>query len=324
MKAIVVRAPASAEDMRWSETSAPSAGPGEVLVEIKASGVNNADVLQRQGAYPVPSHDSPLLGLECAGVVRALGEGVTEWSVGDEVCALLNGGGYAEAVAVPATQVLPKPAALTFEESAALPEAACTVVSNIGMTSPLRSGETFLVHGGTSGIGSFALQWAKAIGARVLTTAGTPEKVARALDLGADVAVNYREEDFVAAVLDATAGHGADVILDVVGAAYLDRNIHCLAQDGRIVMIGGDVSPARLDIAALMARRGSVSATTLRARGHAQKARIVSTVRAEVWPLVERGAVRPVIDTVLPIAQASRAHRILEEGRAVGKVILAV
>ncbi|MFH9089175.1 NAD(P)H-quinone oxidoreductase [Streptomyces sp. NPDC017673] len=324
MKAIIVEAPGFAGAMRWAETDVPVPGPGEVLVEVRASGVNNADILQRQGAYPVPSHDSPLLGLECSGIVRALGEGVTDWAVGDEVCALLNGGGYAEAVAVSAAQVLPKPAGLTFEEAAALPEAACTVVSNIGMGARLRSGDTFLVHGGTSGIGTFAIQWARALGARVLTTAGTPEKVARAAGLGADVAINYRQDDFVTGVLAATRGHGADVILDIVGAPYLDRNIRCLADDGRIVMIGGDVSPARLDIAALMARRGSVSATTLRARGHEQKANIVRAVRAEVWPMVERGLVRPVVDSVVPITDATRAHRILEEGRAVGKVVMTV
>ncbi|WP_093788432.1 NAD(P)H-quinone oxidoreductase [Actinacidiphila guanduensis] len=324
MKAIVVPSPGPAEVMHWTSVDTPAPGPGELLVDVRASGVNNADILQRQGAYPVPTGDSPLLGLECAGVVRALGEGVDGWAVGDEVCALLNGGGYAEQVAVPAAQVLPKPATLTFEEAAALPEAACTVVSNVGMGAGLRAGETFLVHGGTSGIGTFAIQWAKAIGAGVLTTAGTHRKTDRARDLGADEAINYRQEDFVAAVLAATGGRGADVILDVVGAPYLDRNVHCLAPDGRLVIIGGSVSPASLDLAALMTRRGSVSATTLRARGSEQKARIVSTVRDEVWPLVEQGLIRPVIDTVVPVTEASRAHRVLEEGQAVGKVVLVI
>lgn len=324
MKAVVVRTPGPPDVLEWVTVEAPQPGPGEVVVEVRASGVNNADLLQRQGMYPVPADDSPLLGLECSGSISAVGEGVDDWAVGDEVCALLNGGGYAQAVAVPAAQVLPKPANLSFEEAASLPEAACTVYSNIAMLARLKPGETFLVHGGTSGIGSLAIQWAKARGARVLVTAGTPHKVARSVELGADVAINYREEDFATAVWEGTHGHGADVILDIVGAPYLTRNIRALAPDGRLVIIGGGVSPTPLGIGELMAKRGSVAATTLRSRSHRQKAEIVDAVRVNLWPMVADGRVRPVVDSVVPMDSAARAHQLLADGKVVGKVVLTV
>ncbi|MGW6487633.1 NAD(P)H-quinone oxidoreductase [Streptomyces sp. NPDC055056] len=322
MQAVLVPSPGTVDAMKWTLTNTPEPGTDEVQIEVRATGVNNADILQRQGLYPVPTDDSPLLGLECAGVVSAVGAGVTQWHVGDQVCALLNGGGYAEWVVVPAAQVLPMPDSLTYVEAAALPEAACTVFSNIGMLAQLSPGETFLVHGGTSGIGTLAIQWAKALGARVLTTAGTPQKVARAIQIGADTAINYRSEDFPCKVMDVTDGRGADVILDLVGAPYLDRNIHCLALDGRLVMIGCDVTAATLDIGALMRKRGSVSATTLRARSKDQKARIVEAVRKEMWPMVADGRIRPVVETSVPMERVAEAHTILEEGKAVGKVVL--
>ncbi|GGS32135.1 NAD(P)H quinone oxidoreductase [Streptomyces humidus] len=322
MKAVVVRYPGPPDVLKWADVDAPRPGPGEVVIEVGASGVNNADLLQRQGLYPVPPDDSPLLGLECSGTISALGSEVDGWAVGDEVCALLNGGGYAQAVAVPSTQLLAKPAELSFEEAASLPEAACTVYANIGMLARLQPGETFLVHGGTSGIGSLAVQWAKALGAHVLTTAGTPHKVAQAASLGADAAINYREEDFAVAVREATDGRGADVILDMVGAPYLARNVRSLARDGRIVMIGGDMSSTVLGIGELMAKRGSVAATTLRSRSRSQKAEIVDAVRKHLWPMVADGRIRPVVGHIVPMDEASRAHQLLAEGNVVGKVVM--
>ncbi|TQJ56903.1 putative PIG3 family NAD(P)H quinone oxidoreductase [Streptomyces sp. SLBN-115] len=324
MKAVVARYPGPPDVLEWADVDAPRPGPGEVVIDIRASGVNNADLLERQGLYPVPPDHSPVLGLECSGTISALGSEVDGWAVGDEVCALLNGGGYAQAVAVPSTQLLAKPAKLSFEEAASLPEAACTVYANIGMLARLRPGETFLVHGGTSGIGSLAVQWAKALGAYVLATAGTPHKVARAASLGADVAINHREEDFTIAVCEATNGRGADVILDMVGAPYLARNIRALARDGRIVMIGGDVSSTVLGIGELMAKRGSVAATTLRSRSRSQKAEIVDAVRTKLWPMVADGRIRPVVGHIVPMDEASRAHQLLAEGNVVGKVVMTV
>ncbi len=294
----------------------------DVVVDVRAAGVNNADLLQREGAYPVPAGASQVLGLECSGVISRVGSEVTDWSVGDPVCALLSGGGYAEQVVVPAAQLLPKPGSCTFVEAAALPEAACTVYANLAMKAALGSGMTLLVHGGTSGIGSFAIQWAKAIGARVITTAGTSAKVERVRELGADVAINYREENFLEATLEATEGRGVDVILDIVGAPYLDRNTRCLAPDGHLVIIGGDLSPGALDLASLFTRRASMSATTLRSRPARQKAEIVAAVRSHVLPLVEQGRIRPLVDTVLPMDRAAEAHRLLSEGRVMGKVVL--
>ncbi|GAA1689664.1 NAD(P)H-quinone oxidoreductase [Nonomuraea maheshkhaliensis] len=324
MKAVVVRTPGTPDVLEWVTVEAPRPGPGELVIDVRATGVNKADLLQRQGMYPVPADDSPLLGLECSGSISAVGVGVAGWAVGDEVCALLNGGGYAQSVSVPAGQVLPKPANLSFVQAASLPEAACTVYSNIAMLARLKPGETFLVHGATSGIGSFASQWAKASGARVLATAGTPHKVARSAEFGADVTINYREEDFATEVWKATQGHGADVILDIVGGPYLARNVRALAAGGRLVMIGGDVSPTALDIGELMAKRGSVAATTLRSRSHRQKAEIVAAVRANVWPMVADGRIRPIVDTVLPMHDAAQAHQLLADGKVVGKVVLTV
>jgi putative PIG3 family NAD(P)H quinone oxidoreductase len=295
-----------------------------VLVDVTASAVNRADLMQRQGFYPPPPGSPPYPGLECSGRIAALGDGVTGWQVGDEVCALLSGGGYATRVAVPAGQVLPKPAPVSLLDAAGLPEVACTVWSNVGQLAHLGKGETFLVHGGGSGIGTHAIQVAKALGATVLCTAGTPEKLARCRELGADVTINYRTEDFVDRVRDETAD-GVDVILDLMGAKYLARNIEALAANGRLAIIGlQGGATAEIDLSVLTRKRAQVIGTVLRARPAAEKAAIVAAVRERVWPLVESGAVRPVVDRVLPMRDAAEAHRVVEAGVIIGKVLLAV
>lgn len=301
----------------------PVPGEGEVLVEVAATAVNRADLLQRQGFYDPPPGSSPYPGLECSGRIAALGPGVSGWGVGDEVCALLSGGGYAERVAVPVGQLLPVPQGLSLEQAAALPEVAATVWSNVFMVAHLRPAETVLLHGGGSGIGTMAIQLAKAVGARVVVTAGSSEKLARCAELGADVLVNYREQDFVAAVREATGGAGADVVLDIMGAKYLQRNVDALAVNGRLVIIGlqGGVK-AELDLGTLLRKRAAVAATNLRGRPLAEKAAIVAAVREHVWPLVEAGVVKPVVDRVLPLAEAATAHRVVEAGEQVGKVVL--
>ena len=279
--------------------------------------------MQRQGFYPPPPGAPPYPGLECSGTVAALGDGVTGWQVGEQVCALLSGGGYAEQVAVPAGQLLPVPKSSTLVEAAALPETACTVYSNVFLTAGLVAGETLLVHGGGSGIGTMAIQLAKHAGARVAVTAGSREKLDVCRDLGADITINYREEDFVDSLMAATNGHGADVILDIVGAAYLARNIAALAPDGRIANIGMQQGRrAELDFGALMAKRGAISSTSLRARPKEQKASIVAAVTEHVWPVVGAGLIRPVIDTELPMQQAAQAHRIMADSAHTGKILL--
>ncbi|TGD89415.1 NAD(P)H-quinone oxidoreductase [Mycolicibacterium sp. CH28] len=294
----------------------------EVVIAVEAAGVNNADLLQRRGVYPVPPGAPRPLGLECAGSITAVGSTVTGWSVGEQVCALVDGGGYADEVAVPATQLMRIPDRLNVIEAAAFPEVACTVYSNLAMIAGLKSGETVLIHGAGGGIGTFAIQWANAIGARVITTAGSDAKVQAGIGLGAAVGINYRQEDFVDATLKATDQRGVDAILDVVGADYLARNVECLAPDGHLVIIGGSVAPALLDIGALMSKRASVSATMLRARPAEQKAAIVNGVTREVLPLFASGAIRVVIDTVVPLHEAARAHELLESKQTVGKIIL--
>ncbi|MEU9337767.1 NAD(P)H-quinone oxidoreductase [Streptomyces sp. NPDC048290] len=323
MHAITISEPGGPEALVWGEVSDPVPGEGEVLVDVVASAVNRADILQRQGFYNPPPGASPHPGLECSGRISALGPGVSGWAVGDEVCALLAGGGYAGKVAVPAGQLLPVPAGVSLVHAAALPEVACTVWSNVFQGAQLRPGETLLVHGGSSGIGTMAIQLAKAVGARVAVTAGTQEKLDRCAGLGADILVNYREQDFVAEVGKATDGAGADVILDNMGAKYLDRNIQTLALNGRLAIIGlqGGVK-AELNIAALLAKRATISAASLRARPPAEKAAIVTAVREHVWPLVEGGRVQPVIDRELPMSDAPAAHRLVEESTHVGKVLL--
>ncbi|MEU6271278.1 NAD(P)H-quinone oxidoreductase [Streptomyces populi] len=323
MYAITIPEPGGPEALVWDEVPDPVPAEGEVLVEVVASAVNRADLLQRQGLYNPPPGTSPYPGLECSGRVAAVGPGVVGWSVGDEVCALLPGGGYAQKVAVPTGQLLPVPTGVDLRSAAALPEVTCTVWSNVFMVAHLRPGETLLVHGGSSGIGTMAIQLAKAVGAKVAVTAGTREKLDFCAELGADVLINYREQDFVEEIERATGGAGADVILDNMGAKYLDRNVRALAVNGRLAIIGmqGGIK-AELNIATLLNKRAAVSATSLRARPLSEKAAIVAAVREHVWPLLDAGHVRPVVDRELPMSDAAGAHRVLEESSHIGKVLL--
>jgi putative PIG3 family NAD(P)H quinone oxidoreductase len=326
MRAVTVTESGGPEVLTWAEVPDPVCGPGEVLVDVAATAVNRADLLQRQGFYPPPKGASEILGLECSGVISEVGEGVTGWSVGDEVCALLAGGGYAERVAVPAGQLLPRPSGVELATAAALPEVTCTVWSNVFLLAGLRRGESFLVHGGSSGIGTMAIQLAARAGARVLTTAGTAAKLDVCRELGADVGINYRDEDFVETVREATDGRGVDVVLDNMGGKYLARNVDALAVGGRLVIIGMQGgTKAELDIAKLLGKRASVHATTLRSRpptGRGGKAEIVAAVRHDVWPDVERGVVRPIVDRRLPMSRAAEAHRTVEASEHIGKVLL--
>ncbi|MFE0727450.1 NAD(P)H-quinone oxidoreductase [Streptomyces antibioticus] len=323
MHAITIPEPGGPEALVWDEVPDPVAGAGEVLVQVAAGAVNRADILQRQGLYDPPPGASPYPGLECSGRIAALGPGVSGWSVGDEVCALLSGGGYAEKVAVPVGQLLPVPEGVDLVRAAALPEVTCTVWSNAFMVAHLRPGETLLVHGGSSGIGTMAIQLGKAVGARVAVTAGTKEKLDRCAELGADILINYREQDFVAELKAATDGAGADVILDNMGASYLDRNVRALAVNGRLAIIGmqGGVK-GELNIGALLGKRAAISATSLRARPQDEKTAIVAAVREHVWPLIDAGRVRPVVDREIPLPDAATAHRVVEESGHVGKVLL--
>lgn len=301
----------------------PVPGAGEVLIEVAAAGVNNADLQQVAGNYPPPPGASEVLGLEVSGTVRALGADVEGFAVGDRVCALLSGGGYATLVVAPVTQVLPVPDGLDLVEAAGLPEAACTVYSNVGMIGGLRAGQTLLVHGGTGGMGSHAVLWGKALGATVIATSGGERKVRAAKELGADLVIDHRSEDFVARALEFTEGKGVDVVLDVVGPDYLARNLEVLASNGHVAVIAsGSGRTGELDFGAMMRKRATISATTLRARPLAEKAAIVAAVREHVWPLVAAGRVRPVIDAVLPLAEAAEAHRRVRDGEVVGKVLL--
>ncbi|MCM1965656.1 MULTISPECIES: NAD(P)H-quinone oxidoreductase [unclassified Streptomyces] len=323
MHAITIEQPGGPEALVWADAPDPVAGDGEVLVEVAASAVNRADVLQRQGFYNPPPGASPHPGLECSGRISAIGAGVSGWSVGDEVCALLSGGGYAQRVAVPAGQLLPVPAGVDLVTAAALPEVVSTVWSNVFMVAGLRPGETLLVHGGSSGIGTMAIQLAKAVGARVAVTAGGKEKLARCAELGADILIDYREQDFVEEIRAATDGAGADVILDIMGAKYLTRNVDALAVNGRLAIIGlqGGVK-AELNLAALLAKRAAITATTLRARPLEEKAAIVAAVREHVWPLIAAGRIHPVVHATYPMSEAPEAHRVLEASTHVGKLLL--
>ncbi|KUN81524.1 NAD(P)H-quinone oxidoreductase [Streptomyces griseoruber] len=325
MHAITIPEPGGPEALVWDEVPDPVPAEGEVLVEVVAGAVNRADILQRQGFYDPPPGASPYPGLECSGRIAAIGPGVSGWTVGDEVCALLSGGGYAEKVAVPAGQLLPVPEGVDLRQAAALPEVTCTVWSNVFMVAQLRPGETLLVHGGSSGIGTMAIQLAKAVGAKVAVTAGTKEKLERCAELGADILIDYREQDFVAELKAATGGAGADVILDNMGAKYLDRNVQSLAVNGRLAIIGmqGGIK-GELNIAALLNKRAAISATSLRARPLAEKTAIVAAVREHVWPLLAAGHVRPVVDREIPMSDAAAAHRVVEESGHVGKVLLVV
>ncbi|MFH9981504.1 NAD(P)H-quinone oxidoreductase [Streptomyces sp. NPDC017179] len=323
MHAITIPEPGGPEALVWDEVPDPVPGEGEVLVEVAASAVNRADVLQRQGSYNPPPGASPYPGLECSGRIAALGPGVSGWAVGDEVCALLSGGGYAEKVAVPAGQLLPVPDGVGLLQAAALPEVVCTVWSNVFMVAQLRPGETLLVHGGSSGIGTMAIQLARAVDAKVAVTAGTEAKLERCAELGAEILINYREQDFVEEIRRATDGDGADVILDNMGAKYLDRNVQALAVNGRLAIIGlQGGTKGELNLGILLSKRAAISATSLRARPLGEKAAIVAAVREHVWPLFTDGHVRPVIDRELPMSDAAAAHRILEESGHIGKLLL--
>ncbi|MCX4448133.1 NAD(P)H-quinone oxidoreductase [Streptomyces sp. NPDC058369] len=323
MHAITIPEPGGPEALVWAEVPDPVPGEGEVLVDVVSSAVNRADVLQRQGFYNPPPGASPYPGLECAGRISALGPGVTGWAVGDEVCALLAGGGYAEKVAVPSGQLLPVPEGLDLTLAAALPEVTATVWSNVFMVAHLRPAETLLVHGGSSGIGTMAIQLAKAVGARVAVTAGSPEKLARCAELGADILIDYREQDFVEEIRETTAGAGADVILDLMGAKYLDRNVQALAVNGRLAIIGlQGGAKGELNLGMLLNKRAAVTATSLRGRPLAEKAAIVAAVREHVWPLIAEGVVKPVVDRTVPMQDAAEGHRVMESSTHIGKVLL--
>jgi putative PIG3 family NAD(P)H quinone oxidoreductase len=325
VRAVTIREPGGPEVLEPAQVPDPSPGAGEVLVRVAAAGVNRADVMQRLGHYPPPPGAPAWPGLEVSGTVEALGEGVGDWSVGEQVCALLAGGGYAELVAVPAGQLLPVPAGVGLVEAAALPEVTCTVWSNVFMAAGLQRGETLLVHGGSSGIGTMAVQLAHALGARVAVTAGSPEKLARCAELGADVLVDYREDDFVERVREATDGRGADVVLDNMGAKYLARNVDVLATGGRLVVIGlQGGTRGELDLGLMLRKRVAVMATSLRARPAAEKATIVRQVRELVWPLLADGTVRPVVHATFPLDDAAAAHAVMEESSHVGKLLLVV
>ena len=300
-----------------------TAGPGEVLIEVAAAGVNRADLLQRTGNYPVPPGASPYPGMECSGRIAALGEGVVGWTVGQEVCALLTGGGYAELVAVPAGQLMPVPAGVPLVDAAALPEVTCTVWSMVFDRGRLEPGEVFLMHGGASGIGTMAIQLAHRHGARVFVTVGSTRKADFCRELGAELAINYHDEDFGAAVR--AHSHGADVILDIMGASYLARNVAALARDGRLVVLGlqGGVK-AEVNLGEIMTRRLTVTGATLRARTDEEKAGIVSSTVAFAWPAIASGEVRPVIDRVLRLDDAAEAHRLVDASEHIGKVLLQV
>lgn len=325
MRAITIPTPGDADALVPDEVATPECGEREVLIEVVAAGVNRADIAQRQGNYPPPEGASMLPGLEVSGIVRALGDRVSAWSTGDEVCALLAGGGYAEAVAVPAGQILPIPAGVSVRDAAALPEVACTVWSNLITEAGLKAGETVLVHGGSSGIGTMAIQLASAFGVRVIVTAGSAEKLDACRSLGADVGINYKEQDFVEKTLAATNGAGVDVILDVVGAAYLDRNLQALTTGGRLVIIGMQGGArGELNIARLLGKRGRIIATGLRSRPLEEKAKIVAAVRERVWPLIEAGTIRPLVHATYPLDEAADAHRAIEGSEHIGKILLTI
>ena len=323
MKAITIPSPGDADALVLTEVPVPDLSAGEVLVQVAAAGVNRADLLQRQGFYPPPPGASAYPGLEVSGTISAIADDVSGWAVGDQVCALLTGGGYAEQVAVPAAQLLPVPAGVSLLDAAALPEVVSTVWSNVFLTANLRPGQTILIHGGSGGIGTMAIQLARAVGARIAVTAGTIDKLEACRRLGAQILINYHDQDFVEVLAQATDGAGADVILDNIGAKYLTRNVSALAVNGRLIVIGlqGGVK-AELNIGTLLGKCAAVIATSLRGRPDDEKAAIVAAVREHVWPLIESGQVKPVIHRTFLLAQAADAHRELEAGTSVGKVLL--
>ncbi len=328
MHAVTMAAPGGPEVLGWGDAPDPEPGPGEVLIEVAAAGVNRADIMQRQGRYDPPPGASPILGLECSGIVAGIGDGAAGWAVGDRVCALLAGGGYAERVVVPAGQLLPVPDGVDLVDAAGLPEVTCTVWSNLVMTAGLHAGQTVLLHGGSSGIGTMGIQVVGALGARAAVTASTADKLDACRRWGAQVLINYTEQDFVEQILATTDGRGADIILDLIGAKYLQRNVTALADGGRLVIIGLQGGrAAELDISALMARRAGVIGTLLRSRpttGPGSKADVVASVREGLWPLLDAGRVRSVIGLRLGMDEAAEAQRALEAGEVIGKIVLTV
>jgi putative PIG3 family NAD(P)H quinone oxidoreductase len=325
MRAVVVTEPGEPEVLEVRDVADPTPKAGEVLVRVAAAGINRADLLQRQGNYPPPPGAPPYLGMECSGIIAELGESVAGWQVGDEVCALLGGGGYAELVAVPVGQLMPVPDGVSLVDAAALPEVTCTVWSMAFGAGRLQPGERLLVHGGTSGIGTMAIQLAHERGAQVFATAGTPRKVAFCRELGADVAINYRDEAFEERVRAETGGQGVDVVLDNMGALYLSRNLASLAVNGRLVVLGLQGGrTGEIDLGLLLAKRATVLAAGLRGRPMVEKAAIAAETVHAVWPMIESGAVRPIIDRVLTIDDAAEAHRLVESSEHIGKVLLRV
>lgn len=325
MKAMVAPEPGGVEALRLVEMPEPEPGPGDLLVAVHATAVNRGDVMQRRGLYPPPEGVTEVLGLELAGEVVAAGPAVRGWGPGDRVCAVVGGGAYAEYAVVPAAVALPVPDGLTTAEAASLPEVFATAHDNVFVRGRLAPGETVLLHGGASGVGTAAIQLAKRHGCQVIITAGSSRKVAACVALGADRGIDHRSADFVAMVGEATGGHGVDVVLDIVGADYLDRNLRCLATEGRLVIIGVmSGAKAEINLARLMSRRLSVVASTLRARSVAEKAVVAERLRREVWPGFVDGSLHPVIDRVLPLEEAAEGHRAMEAGEHVGKIVLSV
>jgi len=323
MTAIEISEPGGPEVLRPARRPVPSPGEGEILIRVAAAGVNRADCLQRKGGYAPPPGASDIPGLECAGTVAALGPGVAGWRIGDEVCALLTGGGYAEYVAVPAPQCLPIPAGLGMAEAGSMTETAFTVWTTVFERSRLQPGESFLVHGGSSGIGTMAIQLARQFGARVFATAGSAEKCAACAELGAERAINYREEDFVVIVKEATEGRGVDVILDMVGGDYIQRNLSAMALEGRLVYIaflGG--AKAEVNFAPMLMKRLTITGATLRARPVAEKGAIAAALHEKVWPLFADGTVRVVLHKTFPLAEAGAAHTLMESSAHIGKIVL--
>ncbi len=324
MRVIEIAGPGGPEMLRVAERPVPEPAPGEVLIAVEAAGVNRPDVMQQLGLYPPPPGASDLPGLEVAGTVAAVADDVTEWRPGDRVCALCNGGGYAEYAVAPAGQCLPIPAGLDAVAAASLPETCFTVWSNVFDRGRLQPGESFLVHGGSSGIGVTAIQMAAARGARVFTTAGSEEKCAACRDLGAEIAVNYREADFVAVLREATGGAGVDVILDMVGGDYVGRNLKLAAVEGRVVNIAFQQGfEAQVNFVPLLMNRLTLTASTLRPQSAAAKAGIAGALRREIWPALESGAIRPVVFRVFPLERAGEAHALMESSGHIGKIVLA-
>ena len=323
MIAVEITKPGPPDVLKSTERPDPKAAPGEVLITVAGAGVNRPDVMQRRGRYPPPPGASDIPGLEVSGTIAALGEGVTDWKVGDTVCALVAGGGYATLCVAPAPQCLPVPASVDLTAAGAIPETFFTVWTNVFDRGRLKSGETVLIHGGSSGIGTTAIQLAAARGSKVFTTAGSDEKCRACEQLGAARAINYRQDDFVELIQGLTGGRGVDLILDMVGGEYVSRNLSALALEGRLVQIGlmgGDAAP--IDFRRILSKRLTVTGSTLRPRSVAEKGQIASALRQEVWPLIEQGRVKPIVYRTFPLKEAAAAHRLMESSEHIGKIVL--